>query len=472
MDLFVSVHCPQCGANISFEEESTAIQCPYCGTSLHITGRSGILRHYITPRENVPRLKKSLRAALKGAGAKKALIVEKRLYFAPYWRIKGMAYRWIFGRDAQGGAVKELKAKHLDRSFPAYRGIDLGLRSLGIRPGALTLPFFDRTKMAAAGTIMTVDIPFEEGLNRDQLMTDVGLDETRIQVRFERTRLVGERRTLIYFPFWAIRIRAGDRCRVLVVDGVANTVTRVFTEARWKDMWEGKDTGTAAVDFGEASFIALKCPNCGWDLPVSQFDVIHFCKTCRQAWMERGGRFRPVKYQIAAPFHKTDQELVYLPFWVCRTQVGMAGQVLKTAGDMKALTGLPGFPAKPLPGDSEPFRFFVPALRIRNILAADKLAAGLTRQQPAYEPGAVDRLEDMNTLGVFLPPQTAAGMTDLLLCSLVPAGNGWGLDRIQNAETSVRAIHLLLWPFFGQRLFLRDAICGLGIQKGTLGLSR
>ena len=220
------------------------------------------------------------------------------------------------------------------------------------------------------------------------------------------------------------------------------------------------------------SFIALKCPNCGWDLPVSQFDVIHFCKTCHRAWIEREGRFRPVKYQIAAPTHETDKELIYLPFWVCRTQVGMAGQVLKTAGEMKPFTGLPGFPAKPLPEDSEPFRFFVPALRIRNILAADKLAAGLTRQQPVYRHGAVVRLEEMNSLGVFLPPQTAAEMTDLLLCSLVPAGNRLGQDRIQNAATYVRAIHLLLWPFYGQRLFLRDAICGLGIQKGTLGLSQ
>jgi len=469
MDLFVSIHCPQCGAQISFEEESTVIHCDYCGSSLHVTGRSGILRHYIEPRENVPQLKKSLRSVLKGLGAKKVLLGERQLCFAPYWRIKGMVYRWIFGQDANGGHVKELKAKRLDRSFPAYQGIDLGLRSLGVRPRALTLPFFDRKKMSSAGFIMPVDLTWTEAVDRESLIRDVGLDETNLRVNVERTRLMGERHSLVYFPFWIMRLSLGTESRILIVDAVANTVTRTFAPAQWRDMWadRGQD---AAIDFGAVSFIAFTCPNCGWDLPLNRFDVIHFCKVCKRAWIEHGGRFRRVKFQIADTPKRTGEDLIYLPFWSCQGKIQANGRILKTAGDLKAFANpyLPPIQAKP---DGNPLRLFVPAARIRNILAADKLAAGLTKQQPVYHPCPADKLDDLNALGTFLSPRTAGHIAELLLCSLTPAGNRARLNEIRDARLQVRSMHLLLWPFYGQRLFLRDALCGLGIQKGTLGLS-
>jgi hypothetical protein len=415
-------------------------------------------------------MKKALRAALKGTGKGKALISEKRLFYAPYWRVKTMVYRWVFGKDGRGGCVKELKAKHLDRSFPAYQGIDLGLRSLGIRPGALTLPFFDRAKMAATGSIMKVDVHFRDAVDPTQMVQDVGLDQTNVHVHFERTRQVGQRYGLIYFPFWVIRLKQGQDSRILVVDAVANTVTRILTEERWRNMWDKRQTGNASIDFGQVSFIALKCPNCGWDLPVNRFDVIHFCRTCKRAWVEHGGRFRPVKFQIAEAPGDTDRDVVHLPFWVCEAEIHMNGQVLQTVGDLRRLAHLP-----PLFGNpnlnKERFRFFVPAARIRNILAADKLATGFTRQQPAYRLLSSDRLQDIDALGVFLSPQTAADMTDLLVCSLLPKGNRIRPEQMETTETVVRTMHLLLWPFYRQRLFLRDALSGLGIQKGTLGLS-
>jgi hypothetical protein len=186
--------------------------------------------------------------------------------------------------------------------------------------------------------------------------------------------------------------------------------------------------------------------------------------------VEHGGRFRPVKFQIARAPDDTDQDLVYLPFWVCEAEIRMAGRVLRTVGDLRTFAHLPPFFGN-TNMNQEPFRFFVPAARIRNILAADKLATGFTRQQPAYRPSSTDTLQDMDALGVFLSPQTAADMTDLLLCSLLPEGNRIRQEQMETTETVVRSMHLLLWPFCRQRLFLRDALSGLGIQKGTLGLS-
>ena len=415
-------------------------------------------------------MKKTLRNVVKSLRAKKALLGEKQLCFAPYWRVKGTVYRWIFGKDRNEHHVKELKSKHLDRTFPAYHGIDLGLRTLGIRPGALTLPFFDRTRMSAAGTIMKVDLPLKDAVNPEAMMRDVGLDETTIQVYFERTRLVGERYGVIYFPFWIMRLSLGSDARILVVDAVANTVTRVLTPVEWQDMWADRAQNRPAVDFGKVAFIAFKCPNCGWDLPLNRFDVIHFCRTCKRAWIEQGGRFRPVKFEVARTPGNSKADTIYLPFWVCRGEIQTNGETLKTPEDLKTFIN-PYALGTTTKAEPTPLRFFIPAARIRNILAADKLAAGVTRQQPVYQPSSTDRLEDLNALGTFLSPRTARRMADLLLCSLTPAGNRTRQESVKHARIHIHGVRLLLWPFHEQRLFLRDAVCGLGIQKGTLGLA-
>jgi ribosomal protein S27E len=74
MDLFLSTRCPQCGADISFEEESTVLYCDYCGTALRITGRSGVMRTYVAPREDIKRIKKAINGAVKQTNGKKVLV--------------------------------------------------------------------------------------------------------------------------------------------------------------------------------------------------------------------------------------------------------------------------------------------------------------------------------------------------------------------------------------------------------------
>jgi ribosomal protein S27E len=469
MDLFLTTSCPQCGADISFEEESTVIHCDFCGGALHITGRSGVMRTYVEPREDVARMKKALRGALKGTGTAKAMVSQKKLFFAPYWRVKGMVFRWVFGKSVQGKAIKELKTKHLDQTFPAYGSMNLGLRSLGIRPGALKLHLFDRSEMSKMGAIMKVALPFEEAVRHGSSLTDVGLDETGIRVHLERTRLIGERYGVIYFPFWMMKISAGQDSRVFILDAVANTVTCTLTQKEWTEMVEKVEKEPAPVSFSKVSFIPFKCPNCGWDLPLHRFDIIHLCGTCQRAWMERGGRFRAVAFEVAAPPNSVDEPFVYLPFWVFQADIASNGQSLKTVGDLHGFSLM--FPTRvPQSTDQNPMRFFVPAVEIRNIAAANKLATGVTNHQPITESVSRERLSASKLVGAFLPPKAARAMADILLCSLTPRNNRSRQDFVHDADISVSKMHLLWWPFYEQRLFLRDALCGCGIQKGTVAM--
>ncbi|MDY6953542.1 MAG: hypothetical protein SWE60_18695 [Thermodesulfobacteriota bacterium] len=468
MDLFLSTSCPQCGADISFEEESTVLYCPYCGSALHVTGRSGVIRTYVAPREDMRGIKKIIRKAVRHAKADKALVTEKQLFFAPYWRIKGMVFRWLFGKKPDGEILKELKTKLLDYTFPAYEGLHLGLRSLGVRPAALKLFFFDRGKMSKRGAIMNVATAFDEAVSHGASISDVGLDETGIRLHVGLTRMVGERYGVIYFPFWMMKLSLGKKASfVLILDAVANKVTRVLTNEQWKEMEERTKRQPATVSFSRVSFIPFKCPNCGWDLPLNRFDVIHLCRTCHRAWMEKGGRFKAVPFKAAAPSKGLNQALVYVPFWVFQAQITSNGQSLKTTADLFAFSPL--YPSNAQEGANlRPMKFYVPAVAIRNISAANKLATRVTQNQPSFDPLPKDRLQHCRFMGVFLRPEAATDMADVLLYSLTPGGNRKRQDFVKDAHTAISKLHLVWWPFYEQRLFLRDAICGCGIQKGAL----
>lgn len=469
MDLFVSTRCPQCGADICFEEESTVIRCRYCDSSLHVTGRSGVIRTYVEPRQDVVRMKNALRGALKETGEGAWLVSEKKLFYAPYWRLKAMVFRWMFGNDYQGRMVKQLKTKHLDQTFPAYKKMNLGMPSLGIRPGALKLRVFDRSRMSESGVVMKVALAFEEAKRQVRSSMRFGLDETGICMHLESTRLVAERYSVVYFPFWIITVSLGRTKRIVVVDAAANTVTRVLSRDEWVAMAGRAEKQPASESFKQVSFIPFKCPNCGWDLPMHRFNVIHLCATCRQAWLERGGRFRPVAFEVAAPCNGNGQSMVYLPFWVFQAEITSEAHILKTVGDLHLFSLM--FPTRPpQPADKTPLRFFIPAAEIRDIAAANTLATNVTNIQPAPNYMPKETLGSCTLSGAFLSPAAAKEMAYVLLCSLTPKNNRKRQDFVRVAGISISKMRLLWWPFYEQRLFLRDALCGCGIQKGTVTL--
>ncbi len=467
MDLFLSTRCPQCGADISFEEESTVVYCEYCGSALHITGRSGVMLTYLAPRRDIQDMKKAIRLGMKPWDATKALVKEKRLFFAPYWRVKGMVFRWIFGRNYRGDFIKELKAKQLDHTFPAYEGMNLGLRSLGVRPETLKLLLFDRKKMSEMGSEFKVSVAYQGATAHGASLTEVGLDEMDIRVHLALSRLIGERYSIIYFPFWMMKIAAGDDTRVLILDAVANRLIKVLTPQEWDEMVIKATTGAAKVSFSKLSFIPFKCPNCGWNLPLHRFDIIHLCGTCQQAWMEQSGRFRAVRFEVAAPPREGGgQGLVYFPFWVFQAEISSRGASLRTVADLRQFSLLsPTRPDKD--AEERPLRFYVPAVGIRNMTAANGLGTRVTQNQPAFDQMPKDALIDSKLIGVCLPPKAAAGMAEVLLCSLAP-NSRQRQDFIQHADVSTGKMVLVWWPFYEQRLFWRDAICQAGIQKGAM----
>jgi len=147
----IQVHCPQCGGEIDFLEEAQVIRCGFCGSSLLVAGREGVLRYIIPTQVQEPQAAQgqALRY-LGGLGRRSARVGETFLFYAPFWRIQGNVYRWLFGQKpmkVESGTglpppmerVKVLLTRVLDHTVEAYAGLQLGISTLGVRTQALHL---------------------------------------------------------------------------------------------------------------------------------------------------------------------------------------------------------------------------------------------------------------------------------------------------------------------------------------------
>ena len=321
--------------------------------------------------------------------------------------------------------------------------------------------------MSKRGSILRVAVTFGEAVEHGASLTQVGLDETGIRVHLGLTRLIGERYSIIYFPFWMIKVSTGQESRTLILDAIANTVTRVITQDQWEETVAKATKQPVRVSFSRVSFIPFKCPNCGWELPLNRFDIIHVCGPCQRAWMERGGSLRAVRFEIAAPPKGLGQAFVYLPFWVFQAETKSNGQALRTVSDLYRFPPL--FTTKIAQNaDQRPIQFYVPAVAIRNVPAVNRLATSVTHNQPVLDYMPRERIDNARLMGVSMEPKAARGMADILLYSLTPRNNKNRQRFTEQADTSISNMHLLWWPFFEQRLFLRDAVCQCGVQKGAL----
>jgi hypothetical protein len=121
--------------------------------------------------------------------------------------------------------------------------------------------------------------------------------------------LVGERLSLIYFPWWLVR--SGER--IVLIDGVSGgVVTDNLPLSVYAPLNSGGTVATETV-----SFRPLLCPNCGWDFPVRGDDAIFFCSSCERSWILEGKELRPLEHEVALfPEPKAKGQRRYLPFWL------------------------------------------------------------------------------------------------------------------------------------------------------------
>lgn len=469
----IAVTCPQCGAEVDLAEEDTVFKCLYCGSILKPTGRNQVQSFFISPRENAQKVGEALLRALRGKDVRGLVIAEHHLVYAPYWRVTGMFFQWIFGREhykASHGtsaweSFKELRAKPWFRTFPAFDASEWGLPSIGLRAQAVKIWPFNKQKMGNDPLMVRQTVPFKEAANLVQHSIESIRTSNGIQIEMVKSELVGERYSLLFFPFYSYALKGNKGKSTLLVDALSHKVIKGTVDV---DELKRNPVGDK-IPYRPLRFLPFTCPNCGWDFPFKPHAKIHVCNSCAQAWQERGGEYVSVPYRVAATDDSIPTIWKYLPFW------RLMGTI--KAGDKEYRSLKEFFEIFPLPrvmdGDALKKRnicFYVPAFRIRDVRAVDKFAAQLTRTQPQFTETIPSTTEAGILYDVWLSMKEAKEMAHVLLYSMTKKDHKKTKDIVREAELHVTHARLLWLPFMEKGIYLRESHTDFALQKNAVDL--
>jgi hypothetical protein len=477
--MHITIECLQCGGDIVFDEELEVICCPYCSSHMQISGKTGLPSFMLLPRWTVSECSERIMTVLR---SRKSLPLEQRslkLIYAPYWRCKGMVFHWALGKK-EGFSQEDgrrtwdddkiLKTKAFDFSFPAYKNHSLGLDSLGIRTSAVQLRLFHPSRLSGSELVLPAEVSSEEANKYSNSFLTFGFSDGNFKVEIEDTELVGETYSLVYFPFWLLEVSTGHRRGLLIIDGLANRVTRTSWQHDLSTLTDQNHPMSNAGVHETLQLIPNRCPVCGWDFPLSPHSKIHVCPTCTRGWQEQHGRYRELEYELVSVPRDWQQPVHYLPFWDLETRIHASREILQTRADLARLApGLAvGSDAQYL---SSPIRFLIPAFKINSMPSFQKLATLFSVRPPEGSYRAKERLEKERFEGVYLAGGEAREMAQVVLFSLVPIYNRRARLLLKDIRLESQPPRLVYYPFFRNGLYLREVNSDHAIEHGTVALN-
>ncbi len=295
------------------------------------------------------------------------------LFFAPYWRFKGMLSSCV---------PYQIKNNLVDASLRAT-AFDVLPFSLGLRPQVLALKYISSQ---VRGRFLQVDLSREAALAGMEKRFD-RLDELDDETELFHRNFFGETVSLIYAPFL---LEQGK-----VFDGITGAMVSPIPEG-----WRDKKLPFARKLNWDVGFIPTICPNCGWDLKGDRNSLVQVCGQCQSAWEASGSGLSPLDYGLLASEAPADE---YLPFWRLRAET--EGLPLASLADLIRAANL----AKPIRPEWEKkdFHFWAPAFRVHPQLLL-RLARNVTVAQPEREAGDKPP-SGVRLTGVTLSREDAAG---------------------------------------------------------------
>lgn len=469
----IVLKCPQCGAEVSLEEDASVFRCEYCESTLMPTGRNEVQSFFFPPKGTREQVGKAL---LKALAKKKGSFKMKRahLVYAPYWRVKGLLFQHAFGRKYEntlyGGTAydyfKRLRAVAYNRTFPAFAADRWEVFSLGLRAEAMQMWPYNKEKMGKESLVLEENVPLE-GAVKMALQTPYPAGSAdREKIELLKTELIGERYSLVYFPFFCFSVTQGEKESLLIVDGLSHKVVRGTLSIDELEKGPGRET----VPYRPLHFIPFKCPNCGWDLPYRPKATIHLCRTCGRAWQEKAERFEEVPYRIVLPGEGRRMEsFTYLPFWRLTLTIVTPAREYRNLKDFYELFPQPRVMDQQVL-EKRRIQFLIPAFRIRNAAAVDRFATQMARNQPELEETETEEFREIRAADVWLPVGEAMEMAGLLLYSMVPKRAKVIRKTVKDATLHLDEKTLAWLPFLEKGIFLREANTDSAIQKNCLEL--
>ncbi len=391
--------CPQCGAPLSLDEAERLIACPYCRTRVYLT--AGDAFRYLLP-------------AAEGLGEK--------LYFIPYWRLKGLTF--LFSPSG-------ISSRFTDTNLLALRHRGLPL-SLGLRPQTMKLRF---VSPQVAGRFLRAEGTVQDLLPRIAAQSG----EHPVPQAF-----IGETVSRIYAPVY---LRQG-----LLHDAL---LKRPLPSASALD--EAAFRNTPEDLPWQISLVSTLCPSCGWDLQGEKDTLVLLCPNCRSLWQCRGARLEKIAFSALKdgpePRH-------YLPFW--KMKVGLEGMELASMADLVRFANLPRAVTPPL--EQTPLFFWSPAFKIHPAQFL-RWSRQLTVAQPEGE------IPDLLPRGALYPvtlPATEALEGIRVTLFQLAANKHRALALLPHIRISPQESRLVFHPFQAGPRELTHSRLGLTVDRTAL----
>jgi DNA-directed RNA polymerase subunit RPC12/RpoP len=476
----ILIRCPQCGGTIDFLEEAQVIHCPFCGNDLLVAGREGVLRYVISPL--VGEEKKARLLAVEHLlkwGKHSPRAGEATLFYAPFWRLQGTIYRWVFGLKPMKVQVeagvpppmeryKVLLVRVMDHTVPGYSGLDLGLPSLGVRPQVLHLEPFSPEHLEKRDSFLPLEVPLEKAHDEVGHYADYFFQAENLISEVTLQRIVGLRFSVIYFPLWSVECSHEEGRGILLLDAVGQSPVQMIPDGDpIRSKLRGNET-RKSFKFSELRFLPFRCPNCGWTFPFRPLSILHFCPTCRHLFREKEGEWMELSYSVVpSPEDPAPKNPLWVPFWRCRVRLESSGQRMESMADLHRLAP----PPRVVDLDREsrrPIYFYIPAVKFRDPHTIHNLGSRLTFVQPDLNPGSFEDGSQPLTAGASLGVEDARDMGLMILGALIPQGNRKARAWIQKCRIELQDAQLLYFPFSRADLFWKEMISGISFQHNSL----
>lgn len=476
----ILIHCPQCGGAIAFLEEAHVIRCEFCGSPLMVGGREGVLRYVLSPQMSDAQ-SAQLRAMeyMSTLGRQSPSAGKAFLFHAPFWRIQGIIYRWIFGLqpmkvEIEAGVpppmerVKVLLTRVMDHTIPGFAAPEIGLPNLGVRPQALRLEPFSREHLEQRRSFLPLEVPREKVQGEVDRFADVFFQADELTPEVVLRRIVGITFSVIYFPLWWVECRHERGREVVLLDAVGQSPVQTLSDGSLiLSKLKGGET-RKSFQFNELRFLPFRCPNCGWEFPFRPLSILHFCPTCRHLFREKGGEWLETPYGIIPdPAPNPGERPLWVPFWRCKTLLESSGERLD---NMAALYRLAP-PPRVVNNEREarrPLYFYIPAVKFRSPQIIHTLGSRLTYVQPEVRAGSFADGSHPFTAGGSLSEKDAQEMGEVILGSMIPQGNRKARAWLKNCRVELHDPQILYFPFSRSDLFWKENTSGISFQHNAL----
>ncbi len=403
--LRIDYQCPQCGAPAELSETDRLFRCAFCRVKSYLL-ENGYFRYQLPHRAPADRV----------------------LIYFPYWRFRGMLFAY---------SSQEVSHRFVDFSHQAVVSDDFPV-SVGLRSQALKLQF------------VSPDTP---GYFIDP-QVDAAVAAARLADRFSQElpppvlqqAHVGETLSMIYAPFY---IDDG------LVDAILNRPTG--SRPKFEDLTEELPGGSP--DW-RIRFLATLCPACGWDMQGERDAHVLICRNCQSLWRPGRDRFKRVGF---ARVESRAPGTVYLPFWRIHTEV--RGLALESYADLVRAANLP---RAVQPGwESLPFRFWVPAFKVRPGVLL-RLARALTLAKPFAATDRTLPAQRMQTIN--LPVKEALDIIKINLAGFLRPATRVP-DLLSTITLRPRKYLLVYLPFEARQHDLVNDDLAIAVNRSHLRLA-